>query len=113
QIDFGSDYSQQVDAMLDGDRRQATKLLDKAIKAAEEAFAAIHDLRQFTSPATLATLNSWGRLAEAPIKIHVAFDGACLRVGKVESQWRRIDVEPAYLFVLPKLPRLRQKSAAA
>ena len=113
QINFGTDYEQRVAAMSDPDRRQAARLLGKAIKAADEGFAAIHDLRQFTSAVTIATLNGWARRAQWPIHMHIAFDGGSLFIGRTKDQHRRIEAPPGYSSVLPALPQLSYKSVAA
>jgi hypothetical protein len=113
QINFGSQFKDRVSEMSDSHRTVTARLLGKAVKAANEAFAAIHELRQFTSPATIAGLNGWARIAECPVQMHIAFDGSSLYIGKREHQYRRIEVPAAYTGVLRALPNISLTSVAA
>ena len=113
QIDFGPKFNERVAQMTDSDRRQTASLLGRALKTANEVFALIDELRQFTSPATIATLNGWARIAECPIHMRLAFDGSSLHVGKREHDYRRIEVPAPYLVVLKRLPTIRVKSDVA
>jgi hypothetical protein len=113
QINFGAEHEDRVRAMTDDEPHQAARLLQQALKTAGDAFKAIEELRQFTSRTTIATLNGWGRLPQCPVHMHIAYDGGALYIGKVDHTLRRIEVPPAYLHVLPPLPKLSRKAAAA
>lgn len=112
QIDFGVQFSERVREMSDDDRVQTAKLLANGIKTAEDIFAAIDELRQFTSAATLATLNGWARAEGCPVKMHVELNRGKLYVGLTDHEFRPINAPDAYFDVLPTLPKLAHRAAA-
>jgi hypothetical protein len=112
-IDYGSDFKDVVAQMSNQHRREAARILGKAVGAANAVFASILDLRQFTSPINLATLNGWASKEQCVVHMYLTFDGINLGIGKNEYNWRRIEAPPAYSLVLRKLPSIAQKSIAA
>jgi hypothetical protein len=112
-INYGPNFKEVVAEMSDEHRREAARILGKAVQAADAVFSSIHDLRQFTSPATLATLNGWARRKGCIVQMHVTFDGSNLHIGRDEDSWRRIEAPAGYSLVLKRLPSIGQKSVAA
>jgi hypothetical protein len=112
QIDFGSKYNDRVRDMTDRERSETAKLLKNAIKTANEVFAAIHELRQFTSKVTLATLNGWARAEGCPLRMNMEFDKGKLYVGLTDHEFHPVTAPDAYFNELPPLPKLSYKAAA-
>lgn len=114
QIDFGPRHKERVTDMTDADRAETARLLRNGIKTADEVFAAIEDLRQFTSVVTLATLNGWARQDGCPIRMRVDLDRPKekLYVGLTDYEFHPIQVPPAYFDTLPSLPKLGYRAAA-
>jgi len=113
QINFGSQYKERVPDMSDAERFQTARLLRNGMTTVDEVFAAIHELRQFTSAVTLATLNGWARTEGCPVRMHVEFERGNLYVGLTDHEFRPITAPPAYFDALPPVPSLAHKTAAA
>lgn len=112
-IDFGSEFRARVQEMSDADRHHTSDFLGRAIRTAVTVFEEIHDVRQFTTPVTIATLNGWSRSEGSPLRFQVAFEGTSFYLGRDEDQFRRIPVAPEYQTVLRRLPLLGRRKASA
>lgn len=112
QIDFGLEYKQRIESMSDSERSETARILRNALSAAEEVFAAIDELRQFTRAVTLTTLNGWARAPGRPVRLHVELDKGILYVGLTDHEFHPIKAPDAYFDVLPALPRLAHRAAA-
>jgi hypothetical protein len=112
-LDFGPDFQKITAEMTDRDRRDTARMLGRCFDTANKVFTAIEELRQFTSTTTIATLNGWARQEGAPVRMHVAFDGKNLYVGKEQDNYRRIEIEPGYALTLKTLPKLGTPNSAA
>jgi hypothetical protein len=113
QIDYGVSFKDRLATMDDADRKQAARLLFRSLTSIQDTFKRIQDLRQFTSPTTIATLNGWARHPDAPLQMRVSYDGPSLQVGTKEFEVRRIIVPPAYQTTLKALPSIAMTLRAA
>jgi hypothetical protein len=112
-INIDPPYDTKIREMSADDRAKHAKFLSKAVDTANMMYAEINDLKQFTAPMNLSSLNAWCRIKECPIHIHLSFDGNNLHIGRSEYDTRRVEVPPAYNLTLRPLPQISKKAVAA
>jgi hypothetical protein len=99
--------------MNDTDRAQAVKLFAQTLRHGKAVYRTVDELRQFTAPVDLGTLNGWSSHEGSPIKMHVAFDGTTFSIGRSQHAMLHMKVRPAYNRVLKQLPSISETAIAA
>jgi hypothetical protein len=61
----------------------------------------------------LSTLNGWAKSEGCPVEMYLELDGGRLYVGLTDHEFHPINLPEDYFGVLPSLPKLALKTAAA
>ncbi len=102
-INFGEAYV----TRMDQDERKATVRKFRAVRVLEDLFAEAEEMRRFLSPISLGSLNGWGKLENAPARLHIAITP----VDVLELRWLMlfVDVASQSFTVAPRDEAKRQE----
>lgn len=92
-----------IDAASFAERTVAYRTLQKGKRAAESAIKDIEDCRKFVSPATVATIRTWGARPDAVMPVYMRLDERRLFVGWSEDSARPIILSPVLDRATPVL----------
>jgi hypothetical protein len=101
-INFGEAYV----ARMDQEERKATVKKFRSVGALAELFAEAEEMRRFLSPISLGSLNGWGKLENAPARLHIEItpDYMQLLIGNTREGARSIPFRPTFFDKLRAMP---------
>jgi hypothetical protein len=114
-IHYGSDHQKRIDSMPLTERRAAAQLLFKGLETSRKIFAGIEELREFTLPRSISTMNSWSEMNGPYFKFHIKLSGRELYFGAETTKLKRFMLQEAYfaeLLPLPNFAKLQIRRAA-
>jgi hypothetical protein len=114
-IHYGSDHQKRIDSMPLTERRAAAQRLFKGLETSRKVFAAIEDLRKFTLPQSISTMNSWSETNAPYFKFHIKLSGRELYFGPDAGNLMRFMLQEEYfgrLVPLPTFAKLQMRRVA-
>jgi hypothetical protein len=101
-INFGEAYV----ARMDHDERKVAVKKFRAVGVLVDLFSEADEMRRFLSPISLGSLNGWGKLENAPARMHIALtpDHTQLFIGKSQESAQPIMFRPTFFDRLYSMP---------
>lgn len=112
-IQPGADHKATIAAMPEADREKTARAIGRSLNRAAEIFREVHDIREFVSTTTIATLRNWGRQEGCPIRIYAMLDNYSLYFGRKEHEQHRFEIAAEFFFELGSVPKMGQSDLAA